>query len=213
MKYQHSFFCIPSLIVLIMIFYNGYLSGQALDKKKSVDFMHIAKTSDVLYINDSTYFLMNKSPLEKFPNYKNLYDHFKKYFLSHVDVIYGTAIRPDETTNYHVVWYLNDSSLYMSDINFFSIDKIENIFPNNEQYKLMEKLTGVNFDTKYGRSITHTLINSFGAMPATWYSDTIMVKQAAKYGTNLSKWRKIPCRELIFRHGKLISDHIKEGIY
>lgn len=213
MKCKYYIFYLLPVVVFMVVFNNNSLCGQTLEGRSRVNFMRIAKTSDVLYTNDSTYFLMDKSPLEKFPDYKKLYDRYKDKTIENVDVAYGSAIRPDGTTNYFIVWYLNDSLLYLSDINFFLIiDRIENIFPNNEQYKLMEQLTGVKFDTKYDRSKMPKIVNPFGSMPATWFSDTIIVK-LAKNRINFHKWENEPCRELIFKNGRLISDRVKEGIY
>lgn len=226
MKRKYYIFYLLPVVVFMMVFNNNSLCGQTLEAKSRVNFMRIAKTSDVLYTNDSTCFLMDKSPLEKFQNYKKLYDRYKDKTIENVDVAYGSAIRPDGTTNYYIVWYLNDSLLYLSDINFFLIlDGIETIFSNNEQYKLMEQLTGVKFDTiyenhtrnkyeetKYDRSKMPINVNPFGSMPATWFSDTIIVK-LAKNRIDFHKWEKEPCRELIFKNGRLISDRVKEGMY
>ena len=226
MKPKYDLFRILPSLFLMVVFHHGSLCGQVSEGKSRISFMRIAKTSDVLHTNDSTYFLMDRSPLEKFPNYKKLYDGYglKTFKYNQIRVAYGEAIPPDGATNYSIVWYLNDSLLYLSDIDFFVVfDEIEDIFPNNEQYKLMEKLTGVKFDTKYenhthytykeyknDRSVRSKLFNPFGAMPAIWFSDTIIVKQAALYRTDLDKWDKEPCRELIFKNGKLISERIKE---
>lgn len=225
MKRKHDFFCIFAVVAFMLVFHHVLLCGQTSGVKPGISFMRIAKTSDVLYTNDSTYFLMNRSPLEKFSDYKKLYEKYKDKMVEHVDgFFYGAAIRPDKTTNYSAIWYLNDSLLYLSDIDFFLlVDKVENIFPNNEQYKLMEELTGSKFDTiyenhtrytykehKHDRSIINKLINPFGAMPATWFSDTLIVKMVAKYKESLAEWEKEPCRELIFEKGRLISDRIKE---
>jgi hypothetical protein len=89
----------------------------------------------------------------------------------------------------------------------------------------MEKLTGRKFNKKYKNhtsytvkeykyngSIRYNLLNPLGAMPATWFSDTIIVKQAMDE-KNYREWKNIPCRELIFKKGKLVSDRIKEGMY
>jgi hypothetical protein len=123
-------------------FNNNSLCGQTLEGRSRVNFMRIAKTSDVLYTNDSTYFLMNKSPLKKFPNYKKLYDRYKNKTIENVDVMYGSAIRPDGTTNYYIVWYLNDSLLYLSDYDtpqkldneLRYSDEIKNIIFNKKTY-------------------------------------------------------------------------------
>lgn len=122
----------------------------------------------------------------------------------------GALVPPDKTTKYYVIWYLKNDQLFMSDIYFLipDVQELKSIFPNNEQYKVMEKLTGVQFDTKFERyadinlkELTHPV----GVMPAIWVNDTIVIKPAAKYGGDYDQWEKSPCRELIFQNGKLIS--------
>ncbi len=223
MKRKYNLLRILPALLFIVIFHHDSLCGQALEGKPRINFRRIAKTSDVIYINDSTYFLMDRSPLEKFPDYKELYDDKVKPY-GKVYAVPGWSIDPDSTSNYMVDWYLQDSLLLMSDIlPNISFYKIEDIFPNNELYKRMEELTGIKFDKvhenrtsytykeyKYNK---HNLIAPPGAMPAIWFSDTIIVKRAANYEENIYKWINIPCRELIFKNGKLISNRIKEGMY
>jgi hypothetical protein len=89
----------------------------------------------------------------------------------------------------------------------------------------MEKLTGRKFNKKYKNhtsytvkeyeyngSIRYKLLNPLGAMPATWFSDTIIVK-TDKNEKNYREWKNIPCRELIFKGGRLISERIREDIH
>lgn len=210
MKTFYSIFLLGFFLLNPICNYRLVAQSEKDNKPFSGSFMNYAKTSDILYIDkDSTYFLMDKSPLEKFSNYKKIYDAFDLTVFKHIHQMYGTGISPDETTKYHVIWHLNDSLLYMSGINPYIVNnKVEDIFPNNEQYKLMEKLTGVRFDTEYDRSKLPQISYSPGIMPATWFSDTIIVKQSAEYPGDIDKWRKTPCRELIFQNGKLISIRI-----
>ena len=230
MKIKYDLHHILPPLLFMMILHHDFLLGQTLDSKpgpifmrtpKTIDFMVIAKTSDALYTNDSTYFLMDRSPLEKFPDYKKLYDDKVEPY-GHARWVTGAIIPPEETSRYKVDWYLNDSSLYLSDIDFnVSSHKREDIFLDNEQYKRMEELTGIKFDTVYENhthyikdapSVRQKLFNPLGAMPAIWFSDTIIVKRAMNE-KNYREWYKEPCRELIFKNGKLISERIKEGMY
>ena len=187
------------------------------------EFMNNAKTSDILYINDSTYYLMNRSPLEIFPKYKNLYDGYKEITFVLLKLVYGSQIPPDETTKFFICWFLKDNRIYLSDIHFFSVglNGLDTIFPNNEQYKLMEKMTGVKFNSKYKNHTDHrydpqivnrsnkaVLVNPYGTMPATWFNGVIIVKIAAKYGGDYDKWNNTPCKELTFKKGKLVKTHM-----
>lgn len=77
--------------------------------------------------------------------------------------------------------------LYFIDITFFSVnrDQVNRIFPKKEHYRLMENLTKVSFDRKitslpniYGRP---SILNNEGMMPATCFSDTLLVKEVKKW--------------------------------
>lgn len=172
--------------------------------------MHEAKTPDLLYINDTVVYLMDKSPLERFSNYKNLFASYKQIYMVEVNVEFGAEIPPLRDTPYQVIWSLKDGKLYLSDINFYSIwpSKYKSVFSNNEQYKLMEKLTKVNFDkTKRPLSSNpYRHVNKIGMMPAKWLNDTLLIKRAVKPHEDINKWLiSTPCEELVFKNGKLIS--------
>ena len=171
--------------------------------------MHNAKTSDLLYINDSIVYLMNKSPLETFSGYKDLYNSYKEIVLIELKMELGGEIPPFNNTRYQVIWCLRDSILYLSDIKFYSVRNCDYkvLFPDNEQYKLMEKLTKVDFDrTKHplsGDPFRHR--NTIGMMPAIWSNDTLLIKRSRESFEDIDKWIETPCEELIFKNGKLIS--------
>ncbi|MDR1517063.1 MAG: hypothetical protein LBS52_03020 [Dysgonamonadaceae bacterium] len=225
MKRKPVFSRILPLLVFTTAFHHASLHGQTTEGKPPISFSSIAKTSDVLYTNDSTYFLMDKSPLEQFPGYKKLYeDKLEPYGV--ISTSHYWLICPDPASNYMVDWYLQGNLLYMSDIlpNAPS-DKIEKIFPGDELYKRMEKLTGVKFEKVYEDRTSYTYKEYKynpptgqnrpappGAMPAIWFSGTIIVKRAAKSEDATVKWMREPCRELIFKDGKLISNRVKEGM-
>ena len=197
------------------------------------EFISKARTNDVLYINDTVVYLMNKSPLEAFPGYKDLYASFD---LPQVIPWIPYGVRVNRRGTYHVIWCLRDSMLYLSDIDIThaSFCEYKSFFPNNEQYKLMEELTKVEFDKSYplpsGNPLTYH--NTIGMMLATWSNDTILIKiSSGQYLggqgewrsfycadlndtiwykrpaplLELDKWMKIPSEELIFKNGKLIS--------
>jgi len=217
MKSKHIFFRILPSLVLLMAFHCEFLCGQ----QSSSLFTRMAKTSDVIYINDSTYFLMDRSPLDPFPDYKRIYDGMLEFYRRNYSM-YGWLISPDTTTTCMIDWCLKDSMLYMSDIiPNLPFDEIAGIFPNNELYRRMENLTGVKFDPEYKDQVSYTYkdypsnpligYNTHrppGAMPALWFNDTLLVKRAWTYGENLSDWEKESCRELVFKNGKLISVRI-----
>jgi hypothetical protein len=226
MKHKHFQFRILPSLVLLMVFHHDILCGQTLDDcpgpvfmrtAKTMDFIRIAKTSDILYFNDTTYYLMDESPLAVFPDYRDLYHSYDKVNRN-VDFqkVGNSMISPYRSLmKYYVVWFLKNSRLYMGEIKFFALlfnNEDDEVFPHGEQYKLMEKMTGQRFDRKIRSTMNRDIGHSLGAMPAVWFSDTIIVKQAEKLEGTISKWSQIPCHELIFKNGKLISVRIKENM-
>ncbi len=210
---------------------------QSLDRREHSEFMTKARTNDLLYINDTVVYLMNKSPLEAFPGYKDIYASYNlSKPISWTWIPYGAEVMRHPEATYQAIWCLRDSALYLSDIVFFQVYFCEykSTFPYDEQYKLMEKLTGVEFDENQsplsGNPFRHR--NTIGMMPATWSSDTILIKMSrGQYlggqgrwislycpdlndtirikrsapTMELDKWRKTPSEELVFKNGKLIS--------
>ena len=201
-----------SFIVVILLLIgnlNALVKAQSIDKKYYV-FLRNAKTSDLLYLNDSIPYLMNRSPLEVFPKYKNLYDSYKEIIPVELKFEFGTQIPPFNHTTYQVMWYLKDSVLYLSDINFYSLSicTYKSVFPDNEQYELMEKLTKVKIDkTKRPLSsdpFRHT--NTIGMIPSNWSNDTLLIKRARDSFEDIEKWLlSTPVEVLVFKNGKLIS--------
>jgi len=202
---------ISIIIVVFLLIYNSndFIKAQSIDKKY-YEFLHKAKTSDLLYINGSVAFLINKSPLEIFSEYKNLYDSYKEVVPVELKIEFGTEIMPLNNTTYQVIWYLKDSILYLTDIKFYSISicDYKSVFSNNEQYKLMEKLTKVNID-KSMRPLSndpYRHVNTIGMMPTNWLNDTLLIKRARESFEDIEKWLlSTPCDKLIFRNGKLVS--------
>ena len=47
-------------------------------------------------------------------------------------------------------------------------------------------------------------------MPAKWLNSTLLIKKARKSHENTDKWIEMPCEELIFKKGKLISRETKD---
>lgn len=202
-------YCYILFILLLVFSSNSFVYAQSINKKY-YEFIRNAKTPDVLYVNDSIVYLINKSPLDAFPGYKSLYSRYKEIATVELKVEFGTEIHPFNNTTYQVIWCLKDNMLYLSDIYFYSIANHDyaSIFPNNEQFKLMKKLTKVDFDTTKppltSDPFKHS--NTIGMMPATWFNDTLFIKRARKSFEDIEKWLlSTPSEELIFENGKLIS--------
>jgi len=107
--------------------------------------MRLAETSDMLYLNDSTsFYLMDQSPLKVFHHYQDIYKTYKEIVAMDSDPEPGTFVLSGPKNSYYVHWFLIDSTLFLADIKFFT--NPSTIFPNHEQYRLMENLTKVRFN-------------------------------------------------------------------
>jgi len=160
-------------------------------------------TGDILFIyDDLERYMINKSPLESFEGYEILYDKYniKK---GEINFMWGFEVGPVDK-NYQCVWILKNKKLYLSHINFYLPETYSN-FKNNEQYALVEQLTGVKFDV--GKASLYPFKNkkTYGLMPAIWFSDVLYVKKAMIRGkdTDLNKWTRKPYLKMVFEKGEL----------
>jgi hypothetical protein len=107
----------------------------------------------------------------------------------------------------------------MGGIKFFGCGnkEIDEIFPNGEQYKLMEKMTGRRFDRRIKNTIKRDLGHPPGAMFADWVNTSFVVKEACPecYGENCDEeaWEAAPCKELVFKNGRLTATYILEDVH
>lgn len=196
-----------SYLFLIFLLINsliGFVEPNQLPKSKNInlsEFIKKSKTTDIVYINDTVVYLMDKSPLEVFPDYKDIYESFNLPQPPSLPWMpYGARVNLPAT--YHAVWCLKDSMLYLSDIEIqnASICDYKSFFPNNEQYTLMEELTKGKFDKKYPlphSSRPWTYHNTIGMMPAKWCNDTILIKiSTTQYLGGQGRLRPFYCPDL-----------------
>ncbi|MDD4090002.1 MULTISPECIES: hypothetical protein [Proteiniphilum] len=189
--------------------------NELIAKNKVVSyFMKLAETSDMLYLNDSiSFYLMDQSPLKVFYNYQDIYDTYHEFVPVEDYMGIGMFILSGPNTSYYAHWLLIDSTLYLNDIKFF--EDPSTIFPNNEQYRLMEELTQVKFNKNVSRKyhLPNSILSEEGLMPAIWVSNVFLIKKARKYEENFESWMETPCIELVFQKGKLVSMKVKEDMY
>ncbi len=226
------------IIILLIMSLSEFVEAQQLPREKVSEFILKARTNDQLYINDTVAYMMSKSPLEAFSGYQDLYSSYDTLSIEGRSISVwmppGILVDPYFRQNYSALWCLRDNTLYLSEISFPALPFCDSksTFPDNEQYKLMEKLTGIKFDEKHSPLSSNPLkhYNTIGMMPATWFNDTILIKisrgqrgqgklksfycaainDTIWYRRNetemkLDEWRKTPSEELIFKNGKLIS--------
>ena len=188
--------------------------NELITKKKSFSyFMRLAETSDMLYLNDSSsFYLMDQSPLKVFYNYLDIYKTYKGILAVESDPEPGTFVLSGPNS-YYLHWLLIDSTLFLTDIKFFT--NPSTIFPNNEQYRLMENLTKVKFNKDVSRNyqLPHSILSEEGLMPAIWVSNIFIIKKVRKYEENYESWIEIPCIELVFQKGKLVSMKERADMY
>ncbi len=150
-------------------------------------------------------FLLNKSPLSTFAGYKNIFPRIGRFV---IDYESGTSGRPEK--NYSAKWILIDSTLFLSnvilDIPNNMEKSIDDYYPQNESYKIVEYLTGIRFGKKYMANTISQPITPLGIMPALWVTDTLVIKRARKFPKEtIEKWNESPYYKLIFERGKLLS--------
>ncbi|MFA7492779.1 MAG: hypothetical protein WCZ43_04605 [Proteiniphilum sp.] len=211
-----------------------------------MDFLMSAETTDMLDINDhpNSLYLMQKSPLNAFENYRDIYDSYHKFAIVEINAdltsfIVPSSYRQGLNTTYYVRWFLIDSTLYLGNITFFDDSAIKSAFPDNKQYRIMEELTQTKFDKELGRkyALQSSKKIEYGLMPAVWLNDTLLVKRGRrpyfnirqeavdyyrKTGTpkpkfypviSIEEWNKVPCIELVFLSGQLVSMKERNDIY
>lgn len=169
------------------------------------NFLILSNTNDQLYWENECY-LMNRFPLSFFPGYDSLYCSVPT-----VDCIYWLTIGDHSLAsekNYSIDWMLIDSVLYLGRINFYAIgtdQKAKGYFPFNEQYKKMEKLTGIRFASQSGLFTRPLQIGPLGIMPATWFTGTLYVQKIKDRNEPLDDWTKKSFWRILFRRGKLVA--------
>ena len=197
------------LALFVMPFFIFQITGQKNDNARKTNaelpeqFVHEARTPDYLCWNDTVY-LMSQSPLSTYANYKNIYDEFPEISAANIQIQYGAGIEP-LGDKYYLDWIIRDSMLYLQDVGFYFLlkEKIKKIFPRNEQYGVLEKLTRVKFSRK---NISAGAPQ--GLMPATWFSGNIQLKARIRKKESIGSWLGQPFFELTFQNGKIESARV-----
>jgi len=174
-------------------------------------YWEMVRTSDELYIyNDSDMYLMSKSPLSVFDGYKMIYENRD---LTDVLITAEFGTMGLKEKQYRGVWLIKNKQLYLCDI-LFSGGKTEEVNlrgERNDQYTLMEQLTGEKFNTKYNK-ISLGGIEIYGLMPASWFTDTLFVKKSfrsnsigyERWKEDGEDWFKKAYLRMVFEKGILI---------
>lgn len=196
-----------SRICLIVCFLTGstlYMNAQVRDTC-TFYYNFIDSSSDIFHYEGKKY-LMEKSPLDFFEGYRELYNEIPKFL---VETMPGGG---SVDKNYAAGWIIRDGELYLSNINFKDCvgvlpDGVEKLYPDNEVFKRMERLTQRKFE-KYTYSKGFNYIpNPYGFLKASWFTGTLFVKRPldSDRQETLAHWQAEPSLRLIFQEGKLIS--------
>ena len=166
------------------------------------------RTSDALFWKNEVYHI-DRSPLERFHGFDTLFSDYpgkggfsipgfplpKGYF----------AIDDPPRCNkpYSVIWKISGDTLYANEIYFYQgaspREDALRIFPHNQQYRALERLTGRKF-TETNPAVKVEPEAPHGVMPALWISGDYFIKEPYTYD---KKW-DTPVWRLTFDKGKLI---------
>lgn len=173
------------------------------------------RTSDMAYWNGEMYHF-DRSPLELFSGYDTLFLDFEERARK-AQVVFGFSLvdNPEmyyplqyplyRDKEYSILWKIAGDSLYVNEIYFYKSDQSqedsERIYPRNEQYQTLERLTGEKFsETNPAARVEPEAPH--GVMSADWVSGDYFVKPAKTYD---EKWFSLPVLRLTFDKGKLIN--------
>lgn len=167
----------------------------------------IIRSCDELFWNGKSYFI-SKSPIEEFPRFREFFRDIPME--SSVDRIQFFEIGVERRDkNYSIQWKLVDSTLYLSDIYFYTLkdpkkDLLLFFTDENEPYQRMEKYIDRKFDRRNSVGRLKP-ISTYGVIPATWFSGSFLIKTPFPSGNlTFDNWMHSPFTELTFSSGKLI---------
>lgn len=199
-----------NIFLILCIFLSFKLSAQN-GRSETVSFLMDEFSSNLLKTNDDFYFsgnhdyyLINKSPLAHFSEYRSIYSADPNDIITY-RVLYNPP-RPYgwegvSEKQYIATWVLFDNRLYLCRVEIHGERKDDKFL-----YPPMEKLVRKTFSKK---NISNIDIPDpfYGLMPAKWFTDTLFIKKANPLENPLpaNEWQVKPYQRLIFKKGKLIS--------
>lgn len=192
---------IQCIVFSSCLFLASALSGQKLPKNTFA-----ALSSDRLYENGVLY-LMTRSPLTPFPEYKKVFPEVPLCEISYASVGYGPLI---QDKNYVAEWKLVNDTLYLSDVTFL-VEGWEQL-DRKEAYARIATLVHGQFDRLNSASDVAP-VSTEGVIYASWFTDTLYVKKArlatplelSSEETSGPAWLSAPHERLVFRNGILVN--------
>lgn len=176
-------------------------------------FLELLKTSDEIYIDGERYYI-SKSPLIFFSGYKNVFEGLNERQRGISRLIesipeMGSLDAPwVEDKNYTILWKVVDGRLYINDVFFYIInspDELSILFPDNEQYAAIEKLTERKF-TKDDEVVNVKPEAPYGVIAATWVNGSFLIKKGLETMQSYEDWEEnSKVYKLIIKDGKILS--------
>lgn len=167
----------------------------------------LSDDTDALTIDNQRY-LINKSPLNTFTGYKDIYPEIPKSEIN-FDIATDTY---DYNMNYKPHWQIRGDSLMLTGISLntdgeFTADKQCNIQLREERYKRMEKLVNKKFDKMSVPKEDKQFLSqkdSSGSMFASWVSGVYYIKPVNDTHLTLESWSNEPMLKLTLKDGKIV---------
>lgn len=169
--------------------------------------------TDIVLMN-KRYYLIDKSLLGCFEDYKDLYPEIIK---SHIDYAFGGG-STDWNMNYFPYWLIDNGLVYLVGISLNHDDLRIHIDEDNfrfdyklpmERFMRMEKLVNKRFEKGLiSENLYMTLIEpnySIGAMFASWVNGVYYIKEMNNSNKRISEWTKEPILKLTIENGNIIT--------
>ena len=169
--------------------------------------------TDIVLMN-KRYYLIDKSLLGCFEDYKDLYPEIIK---SHIDYAFGGG-STDWNMNYFPYWLIDNGLVYLVGISLNHDDLRIHIDEDNfrydyklpmERFMRMEKLVNKRFEKGLiSENLYMTLIKpnySIGAMFASWVNGVYYIKEMNTSNKRISEWTKEPILKLTIENGNIIT--------
>ena len=168
---------------------------------------HSNGTSDVLYIEGVPFF-MDRTPLERFDGYTELFAGLDTSSDIEVlgDIKNPVPVSGHRDKNYEAIWKIAGDTLYLSDIRFSAWEREGREtflkFPHDEQYRALERLTGLVFRFDEG-PMKAPPVSPAGVLAARWFNGSLLVRPARQAQPSETGTPQ-PLYRLIFEKGRRV---------
>ena len=183
------------------------------EKEYKSKYLDKLQTWDLLYIDGGRY-LISRSPIAVLNGYKDIFKGLEDRYSVGRKMLFATPeMGPGvEDKNYLIGWKIADGALYQNDISFpmilgYEREEIKRLFPAHEQYRALEKLTGMKF-TRESRAAQVPPAAPFGVIRAAWVNGVFLIKKYPdrEEWPDVKKWDEAHAvYRITIRNGKIVS--------